>query len=365
MVPAKSENTLKRNLKSAYRGRFSPIGLDIGSARIKLVQLTQSGGVPAVYRHAVIPAPAGGLQDAKNGFTAALSETLKEMIKQAGCHHNRVQLSLQSQTATLRRITLPLMSPQEIARTMRWEAEKHLPLSPEEAVFDYAFLDSRIAGGNTVLDFLLAAVPKAVAEDCFEAAAKAGLYPEAIEIAPLALRRAIEWCAAIHPHPYRGTLLVVHTGAESSDLMVLHQARYRFFRPINLGVNHLEQDAAAFSRLSPAESRRLSRSDEPLSEHLSGTVVKLARQITRSLEFYAYETEYPEKQCRAALLCGGGAMIPGLDTFLSNELGLETIRFDPLAPPYFKSGDGYSGAEEKAGPLFATALGLALRGWAR
>jgi type IV pilus assembly protein PilM len=349
---------LKQNKSPAYRGRFSPIGLDIGSDRIKLLQLTRSGGAAAIYRQALFPAPAGG----PGCDPAALSETLKEIFRQARFRHNRVQLSIHSQAVTLRRISLPPLSPPEITRAMRWEAQKTLPFPPEEAVFDYAFVDSRTEQGKTVLDFVLAAVPKAVAEDYTGAAARAGLYPEAVEIAPLALRRAVEWCGATGPPPLRETLLVVEVGAESSDLLVLHRGRYRFYRPINLGVNHFCQEAFPGQPAGDRSRQRLC-SAEPLSERgLAGTALNLARQIARSLEFYAYETEYPEKQCRGALLCGGGAMIQGLESFLTGELGIQTARFDPLVPPYFKAGGGPETAE---GPLFATALGLALRGWAR
>lgn len=364
-IPRFKEILRKSCPRAIYRSRFSPIGLDIGSTRIKLVQLAYSGGVTTVYRRTAFPAPEGLFQGRENGFPSALSETLKEAIQKTNCFQNRVQLCLHSQAVTLRRITLPLLSPPEIARAMRWETEKQLPLSPEESVFDYAYLDRRNERGNTVLDFVLAAVPKAVTEGCAEAALRAGLYPEAIESAPFALRRAVDWCGAIRPHPLRETLLVVHIGAENSDLLVLHQGRYRFYRPLNLGVSHFAREAA-ISRLSPAESQTLLGSAETLlARGLTETALKLARQIARSLEFYAYETDYPEKQCRAALLCGGGAMIPGLDTFLTNELALETIRFDPLSPPFFKAGGGNSRTDAADGPLYAAALGLALRGWAR
>ena len=242
---------------------------------------------------------------------------------------------------------------------MRWEAEKQLPLPLEESVFDYAFLEKRISQGKTVLEFALAAAPKAQVRICAQAAAQAGFYPEAIETAPFAIRRAVRWRGGFQPSPYRDTVLVIHTGAESSDLLVLHQGLFRFYRPVSLGVNHFRREAAV-SRRKQGEAEQFLQPPDPLSDrNLAGAALKLARQAARTMEFYARETDYPEKKCSAVLLCGGGALIPDLDSYLTSELGLETSRFDPLP------NDPEAGIKDESGPLYSAALGLALRGWPR
>ncbi len=340
--------------KALYRGRFSPIGLDIGSSYIKLIQLTQTDGAPAVYRYAAVPIPQGYLEGGKNGDPAILSDALKGIIEKTGFRSSRVQLSLPSQVVTLRRLTLPLLYPAEVAKAIRWEAEKHLPLPADETVFDYAFLERRTVEDKTILDFMLAAAPKAVARRCTETVLKAGLYPQGLDIALFALRRAMIWCGAIKPRP----CLVVHIGAECSDLLILHHERYRFYRPLNIGTNHFSRDTAV-------EKQIMEPAKELCSLNLTGAAVKLAQQIARSLEFYAYETEHVDKHCAAVLLCGGGAMIPGLASFLQEELGIEISLFNPLAPPTLKTCDSSGDAAAATGLLYPIAIGLALRGWIR
>ncbi|HOL17294.1 MAG TPA: pilus assembly protein PilM, partial [Bacillota bacterium] len=216
---------------TADRGRFSPIGLDLGSSQIKLMQLQRKNGAFSIYRNASFPSPAGS-----NG---ELAETIQRALKENGCRGRRVIVSLHGQAATLRLITLPPLSPAEVCRAMRWEAERQLPLPAEESVYDYAFLDKRTFRGKTVLEFILAAAPRSVAENCTGAVLKAGYFPEAIEVAPLALRRAVHWCGSYNYHPCNGTVLVIHIGRENSDLLVLHRGRHRFYRAINVGINHL------------------------------------------------------------------------------------------------------------------------------
>lgn len=340
--------------RTAGRRAFSPIGLDLGSSQIKLMQLQRKNGVVSIYRCASFPSPAGRDGD--------LADTIQRALKEAGCRGRRVVASLHGQAAILRRITLPPLSPPEVSRAMRWEAEKQLPLPAEEFVYDYAFLEKRNFRGKTVLDFILAAVPRSVAENCTEAVLKAGYFPEAIEAAPLALRRAVHWCGSHNLPPCNGTVLVIHVGRENSDLLVLHRGRHRFYRPVNVGINHFCKEAAKSSKLSPAEAECCLFSTAPLQHRgLGAAVSKLARQAARSLEFYTLETEFPEKHCEAVLLCGGGALIPGLEERLSSELGLPVSRFNPFAASCFPDGPG-NGFE--SGPLYSIALGLALRGWA-
>ena len=350
----------QRGAQARARGRFSPLGLDIGSACIKLVQLEQIAAGPPRCRWAACPAPKGLLKNSR-ADSAALTEALQGLIKSGGFNQGPVHIGLPGQAATVRRITLPPLSPRDVAKAMRWEAAKHLPLPAEEAVYDYAFLEKRVSEEKTVLELILAAAPKALTETLAGAVTQAGLSPEAIEATPFALSRAVQWCAAAEPKPFQDTLLVIYVGARSSDLLVLHRGVIRFFRPVAIGVNHFRQEGTRTGKHPPGEAAALQRIAEPLLPYgPSNPAQKLTRQAARSLEFFISENDYPEHHCGAVLLCGGGALIPGLTETLAAELDLETVPFNPLSPPYACPSPG----ESPAGPLYSAAFGLAVRGWA-
>lgn len=347
-APVKN-NPKPKKVRFALRNKFSSIGIDIGSSHIKLAQLMQTSGGPEIYRYAAIPTPKEYLQGGKDGDLSILSKALKDIITKEGFRKDRVQLSLNSQFVTLRRLTLPLLTPLETATAIRWEAEKHLPLPPGATVYDYAFLERRLVEGKEVQDFILAAAPKAAAQKCTEAVLKAGLYPQGIEIALFALRRSVNYCSPERPQP----CLVVNMGAECCDLLILQRGQYRFYRTLNLGANHLTLGDITTARSQPDLNTQ------------SKTAIQFARQITQSLEFYAYETQYPEKHCTEILLTGGGAMIPGLDSFLQNELRIRTRLYNPLAATCFKTFNRDGEAKTDTGPLYPISIGLALRGWIR
>ncbi|MEW5785535.1 MAG: pilus assembly protein PilM [Bacillota bacterium] len=339
MAVCPADQASRGETKHAFSGRFSRIGLDIGSARIKMVQLTRDYNRICLHQYGVYPTPENCIEGGKIIDPVAVSEVLQEIRHKHLCHKNRVNLCLNSQNVILRPVTLPPLDPPDTARAMRWEAEKHLLIPVEQAVSDYTLIDKRVVDQKTVCEYVLAAVPKAIVNSYSAVLVKAGLYPEAIETAPFTLLRSLRLTGTNTFQAEPGALAIINIGAQSAELLIFAQGGYRFYRNLNLGVEKFSEE----------------------------TPPKLARQIAQSLEYYAYETKYPEKQCRALLLCGGGSLIAGLDTFLEQELSLRTEQYNPLASlalPASKQPVTACRAGED-GSLYVIALGLALRGWIR
>ncbi|MDF2439119.1 MAG: type pilus assembly protein PilM [Abditibacteriota bacterium] len=86
---------------------------------------------------------------------------------------------------------------------------------------------------------------------------------------------------------------------------------------------------------------------------------ELASEIRRSLEYHA--SRYPDAVVQNITLVGGGAQFKNIDAFLTQSLGIPTAVGKPLARLSVRAPQlpqGYADANE---PLFAVALGLALR----
>jgi len=327
---------------------------------IKLVQLEKINGRIGFFCRAAAPTPPGCLQN-DTLDVSALAETLLELHQQSGCRLKKSCLSLPGQMMTYRRVTLPLLSPPETEKIMRWEAEKQLPLPVGQYVFDYVFLGKRVLREKMVQEFVLAAAPRALAELCIEAAARAGFYPEAADAAPFALRRVIHWYGTNNPDPYRDTVLVINTGAERSDLLVLNQGCFRFHRSVNLGVNHFLRETSVNRPETTKNEYQPGPEDFSGRPTASDTALKLIRQAARTLEYYALVNDFRDSRCAAVILCGGGAMIADLVNNFTTESGFKTICFDPLTNVIENTVGNITEAE--AGPLYVTAMGMALRGW--
>ena len=350
---------------------YSCIGLDIGSNLIKLVQLKRVRGRVSLYRCAAAPMPKGTMQGGVISDPEALAGALARLRLAQPWHWNRVILAPAPRHLILRRLSLPPFTSREMGRAIRWEAEKLLPMPLDQAVYDYARIEKRALRETTACDYLVAALPRAVVDSYTAVVSRAGFYPEAIEPAPFALQRSLLFGVAPPEEP--GAVLVINLGAAGTDLLIAARGRYRFYRYLNFGTSHLSLAAApGLAGEAAPKSDEASSNPALTGDSLQKAAAALARQINRSLEYYAYETDYPEVNCRAAFLCGGGAAIPGLEELLGRELGLATRRLNPLGKlqscrranlPVAKAEPECTMNVDAEGPLFCLALGLALRGW--
>ncbi len=345
-----------------YRGRYSPIGLDLGSAFIKMLQLRRSGGGEAVHCLAAAPAPAGALKNGRISSPGLLAERLKQLRLKHPWHKNRVNICLGLQSFYLRRVKLPAMKEAERARAMRWEVEKHFPVSAEDAVFDYCPLESEVSGALNG-EYLLAAAAKDTADSYTETVASAGFIPAALEIEPISLLRALNSAAYKTGRPLSLFRVLLNIGFERSALLVSCGGEYQFHRLLNTGLKHFYRSAAEKHGCSFNRAHRLVFSGKPLAERgLFPAAEQLAGQAAQSISYWFDQAGIPDVELHEFNLCGGGAFIPGLAAFLKNSFPVKPGIYDPLTGLNINR-PAEPGGQTQRGALFAGAYGLALRGW--
>ncbi|MBV9867731.1 MAG: type IV pilus assembly protein PilM [Abitibacteriaceae bacterium] len=90
----------------------------------------------------------------------------------------------------------------------------------------------------------------------------------------------------------------------------------------------------------------------PLLEELAG-------EVRRSLEYYA--SRYPDTVVRHVTLIGGGAKLKNIDAFFTQMLGIPSTVGNPMARLTVDAPKLTPGYADQNGPIFAVAVGLALR----
>lgn len=89
------------------------------------------------------------------------------------------------------------------------------------------------------------------------------------------------------------------------------------------------------------------------------TLDNLIAEVRRSLEYHT--TRYPDAAVRRITLVGGGAKLKNLDAYFTQSLGIPTSVGNPLARLPIQAPKLPPGYADENGPLFAVALGLAMR----
>ncbi len=156
------------------------LGLDLGSASIKAVEITRTGGALSVTgcSYEEVPDP------------TAYDQSIKSVIAAADLSTKNVVVGFSGRSTLLQTLTLPADALDDLPDIVRAEAEKHIPYDMDEAQLDYHVLEGDPMDMN--IRVLLAAVRLSDIEDKLEVLFSAGIHPKRIDIELVALANAAE-----------------------------------------------------------------------------------------------------------------------------------------------------------------------------
>ncbi|MDW7740194.1 MAG: pilus assembly protein PilM [Bacillota bacterium] len=343
--------------KSNYR--FSPIGIDLGSANVKAVQLRKKRNSITV-QNTILPTPGGTITEGIIVKPDLLVERLKKLRIDNNWHKARVNLCLPPQVLYIRRVSLPRIKDKEITRAMQLELERNFSINPAEAVYDYCRLEP-VDPDDNQQEFILAAAEKRIARSYIRVVKEAGFSANILEIQPFSLLRSMMPCIKTSKaEDYSGIL--VDIGYQTTSIIIAAGSSYRFFRYLRTGSADFIETLADISGTDINQAgillyKRKFTAEKKLMEKAESLAEQLQRTVTYWLEQNGNENITPND----LRICGGGAFIPGLAAVIGRRLAIR-----PKLHNSFRS-DLYSTSNEKTtaqiSAFFATAHGLALRGW--
>src|SRR3989304_6562912 len=144
-----------------FRRASELIGLDIGSSSIKVVQLKEIEGNYTLTRFGMVSlAPemivGGNIMD-----SVRCVEILQNLIKDQSITSKDAVISLSGHSVIVKKVVLPQMTEDELAESIRWEAEQYIPFDINDVNMDFQILN-RFTGteGNPQINVILVAVKK-------------------------------------------------------------------------------------------------------------------------------------------------------------------------------------------------------------
>lgn len=334
------------------------IGLDIGSASLKAVQLKKG----TLFAFAYTPAPAGvtvASEDKED--LAKLSEAIAGLISSGNFDSRDVVVALPESQIFTRVISFPQMEEKEIASAIQNEAQQYIPLPLEQTTLDYEVLGPSEAKSGQI-DILLVAAPKILTQRYITVLRRAGLNPISLEPETMALSRSVVGDTSEAPS------MVASIGAKTTNLSIFSGNTLRFTRSISTGgealVRALSQSlgfeigqAQEYFKSYGLAARGTSKAEGKVMTAIRPIFDIIVEEIRKSLTFYS---SHHKKQARRLLLVGGVANLPGIVVYLSEALGIEVGRGDPwetiIIPDQFPKKE-----LAELAPAFAIAVGLTLK----
>jgi type IV pilus assembly protein PilM len=354
----------KRGLRSsAY------LGVDIGSASIKVVELTPGDkmGVRAV---GAVATPPDAIQEGRISNPGAVGRALRKLLNTTGIRTKQAVASVNGQIAIVREVRMPNLPPQELKQAARFEVERYLPYPIAEVTYDVGVIGEVKEEGSTRMDVLVVAARSDVLNQHVAALRAAGLQPVILDMEPFALARAMTGGGN-----GAGDRLVIyiHIGAANTAIVIVDGATPRVMRNVafggstftrliaeRLGVDFEKAEAMKLRLAAGAKDASSKLDPQQFEEVLIAGLRDLSTEVRRSLEYYGgrYMGAVPER----AVVTGGGALLPGLTKSLSMDLDIPVEVGDPFEA--VGKTQKFTGAElvAQAGAMLAVAVGLAERG---
>lgn len=320
-------------LKGLFGGSKSPelAAIDMGSNSIKICQIGGTQQAPLLYRVISTPTPPMTVKDGTIIGSQALGDTIKSALAAENLACKKMITSVFGQQVVIRPIVMTKMNEKELNQAIKFEAERYLPYSVQDAQISGKII-SEDAGGKNDMEVLLIAVPNEIVNNSREVIKLADVEPTGIDLEPLALYRAMKHC--VDQDVVSSTVALLNIGASSCSINIFKEGALRHNRTISVAGNSLTKAIGQSLNLSFEEAEKYKKekavvkvdSDPtplaPTSLRIFGVIApvlsELVTEVTRSFDFY--KSRYKFEGVQNVVLCGGTAQLKNIDAFLSKEL---------------------------------------------
>ncbi len=342
------------------------VGLDIGSATVKLVELKEKkGGQYQLVRIGVEPLSPEAIVDGSIMDSSLVVDAILKLVDQTGVKGAGFATSVSGHSVIIKKIELPVMEPEELDESIQWEAEQHIPFDINDVQLDYVPLTTQeeIAVGAENMDVLLVAVKKEKVNDYRSVIQQAGKSPLIVDVDAFAIQNVYELNYDLDPLKI---VALINMGAGVTNINVVARGQSVFWRDLSAGGNQFTEALQREFNLSFDQAELLKRGESVGSytandarKVLDAVSADLANEIQKTFDFFgATSSEGPVDEL---VLSGGCALTPNLQEVLRERFGVPTELLNPFRRVQFKESDFNPEWLESIAPMLAVAVGLAIR----
>ncbi len=342
------------------------LALNVGASKLVLAEFAvRSGRAPVLVNYGI--GELGIEPDNETDATAYVVVALRDLLRNSGVKAAPLLMTLSGQAVFPRFVKLPPVSREKVQQMIQYEAEQNVPFPIADLVWDYQLIGDASGGEQNAM--IVAVKSENVTEitDCVQAA---GLEPEVVDVAPMALYN----CVRYNYPDVDGCTMVVDIGARSTNLVFMEAGKF-FSRCIPVAGNAITQELAKSFQISFKEAEALkcegafvalggvySAGDDERADRISkvvrNVITRLHAEISRSINFY--RSQQGGGMPARVFLTGGSSVIPHMDTFFREKLQVD-VQF---LNPFNQVGLGPRLSSEQVGHdafVLGEVVGLALR----
>ncbi|MFT3914296.1 MAG: type IV pilus assembly protein PilM [Anaeromyxobacteraceae bacterium] len=340
------------------------IGLDIGSASVKLVQLKEKRGGYVLQAFGAAPLPPEAIVDGALMNSAAIVQAIQELVGEHKVKAKDAAIGVRGHSVIIKKISLPRMTQEELDESIQWEAEQYIPFDVKDVNIDTQILTPEgDAAGQ--MDVLLVAAKKDMINDYTSVCAEAGLSATVVDVDAFAVQNAYEANYEVDPSQ---TVVLINVGAAVSNINIISRGITTFTRDITMGGNAFTEEIQKQLNISYDEAEALKvggqgESDAVVPQEvervIQGVADQMGGEIQRSLDFFS--STAADARIARVYLSGGTARIPALFKVIESRAGVPVEILNPFKNVEIDNKRFDPAVILAAAPSAAVGVGLALR----
>ncbi len=296
------------------------IGLDISQTGIKVMSIDPKRWLVLGYGSLDLdPSKVQvSLDDPDDTYLSdSISSLLKEnIIGTLGSDH--VVVGLPTGRTFSRTFTLPIAEEKRIDNAVEVEVDQYIPIPLNALYVDYEIIDRT----KDTLTVVMSAVPSTLVDTCVNAVRQAGLTPVIAEPSINAVARVIEATEEGHL-----STLIVDIGPASTDIAVLDGRAIRVTGGVGIGGNTFTLDIAKKLNITLENAHQYKvlnglnagPRQAKITNALNPSLQRIVTEIRKVIRYYN-ERLNDDRKIEQVLIVGGGANVPGIGEFFTNEL---------------------------------------------
>jgi len=360
------EKLEKLNIFSNPLKMFFPkkmVGIDIGTASIKVVEISRWGQGKALENYGEIKSASLYKEPFRNVEKGSyllsnyfVSRAIRAVLDEARIKTKAAIISIPDFSTFCTSFELPPMSANELKDAVYYNASQYIPLPITETTLDWRLIGGTPGEKQSGLKIFLVAIPNQIIQDYQKVAQLAGIELYAVEAEVLGLARSLV-------RENRNCVCLVDIGVQSTTINIVDRKSLKKSYSFDFAGSQLTYSIASALGLGHVEAEELKNREgltstkEEISKTLYLLIDPLVIEVKKLLsDFYQEEG----REIDAVYLTGGTSGLPGLKEYfaevLKKKVEIPNCFSELLYPPILGQ------SLEKMAPSFSVATGVALGG---
>lgn len=318
--------------------RHNPIGIDIGSKSIKMVQFSKDYKSIQEATSVELPEDLSAEKDLER-YLQVLGESLQRSRVGRNFRGHDAVICLHQRDLFLHNIRVGKNDPKSLANIVHQEAAERIPYSMLDA--EIRFIESQdIRQGEQLLrEVIIMACYRPRLESILETCEKSGIHPVSVDVEPLAILRAFT-SQYRRESDEQDRVLYVHVGHSNTVVLIAEGQQILFIKYIDVGGKHFDEAVARQldMTMSDAMNLRKHNADRRRSQQtpeversvlnaMRDELEKLQNELAMCIRYHS--VTFRGKPLVRMVLCGGEAT-ESMRAELQRVSAIETELGDPL-----------------------------------